>query len=129
MKTSTIISEINDKFAETYKNATPFINSGVLWDFCIQTIKNPMKMSNIVFANDLGIPPVKSLLIIYERTMHPHQDFNFSAQDSQCMGALMGFVFKSVLGYQKQKERCTVKQYGVKTATRFFLGPIVDFEE
>lgn len=128
MKTSTIIISINNKFSETYKNATPFVNSGALWDFCIRTIKNPMTMSNIAFANDLGIPPVKSLLTIYERTMNPDTDFKFTAQESQFMGALMGYVFKFVLNYQCQKERCTVNQFGVKTATRFLSGPIVEFE-
>ena len=86
-------------------------------------------MSNIAFANDLGIPPVKSLLVIYRRKMNPAEDFKFTAQKSQSMGALMGFVFKFVLDYQYQKERCVVNDLGIKTATRFMMGPVVDFEE
>ena len=128
MKTRDIIDSINNNFASTYKNATPFINSGDLWDFCIRTIENPMTMSNIAFANDLGIPPVKSLLTIYEHTMNPKDDFKFTAQESQFMGALMGYVFKFVLDYQHQKERCSVNRYGVRTATRFLMGPVVEFE-
>lgn len=44
------------------------------------------------------------------------------------MGALMGFIFKFVLGYTDQKERCTINKFRVKTATRFLNGPVVSFE-
>ena len=127
MKITDIISEINNNFARTYKNASKFVESGELWDFCVKTIKNPVHMSNIVFANDMGVPPVKSLITIYEREENPTE--NFTAVQSQYMGALMGFVFKYVLNYQSQKERCAVNQLGVKTATRFENGPIWEFEE
>ncbi|PLT87019.1 hypothetical protein [Mediterraneibacter gnavus] len=129
MKTNEIIKEINNKFAETYKNASPFVDSGELWNFCMDTIKNPITLSNIVFANDMGIPPVKSLVTIYKRKMFPDSTFQFTGLQSQYMGALMGFVFKFVLGYQSQKERCKVEFLGVKTATRFLEGPVIDFEE
>lgn len=129
MKTQQIIDAINKDFASTYKNATPFVQSGALWDFCIDTIKNPSNMRNIVFANDLGVPPVKSLIAIYKRKHNPQNTFKLSAQESQFIGALMGFVFKYVFGYQHQKERCTVNELGVKTATRFFDGPIIEFED
>ena len=128
MKTSDIISAINSDFVATYKNAAKFVDSGDLWDFCINTISDPVCMEKIAFANDLEIPPVKSLLLIYERTMNPAPDFKFQPNESQCMGALMGFVFKFVLGYTDQKERCTVKKFGIKTATRFMNGPVPSFE-
>ncbi len=128
MKTADIITAINEDFAATYKNATPFVNSGALWDFCMETIQNPITMSNIAFANDLGVPPVKSLLVIYRRKMNPAAAFKFAPTESQYMGALMGFVFKFVLHYQNQKERCAVNDLGVKTATRFLNGAPVDFE-
>lgn len=126
MKTNDIINKIYSDFSGTYKNASKFVGSGDLWDFCIDTIKNPMALSNIVFANDMGIPPVKSLITIYQRKYNPTIDF--TALQSQYMGALMGFVFKFVLGYTDQKERCTVNQLGVRTATRFLNGPIFEFE-
>lgn len=127
MKTSTIIQKINNDFSATYKNASKFVDSGDLWNFCISTIKDPIAMGNIVFANDMGIPPVKSLITIYERKVHPTKEI--SALESQYMGALMGFVFKFVLGYRSQKERCTVNQLGVRTATKFLDGTVHDFEE
>lgn len=126
MKTTDIIAEINDHFTEIYKNASKFVNSGELWDFCIDTIKDPISISNIVFANDMGIPPVKSLITIYAREKNPRECF--TAVQSQQLGALMGFVFKNVLKYQSQKERCSVNYLGVKTATRFENGPVWKFE-
>ena len=127
MKTTDIIAKIENGFTDTYKNASKFVDSGELWEFCMATIKNPVALSNIVFANDMGIPPVKSLVTMYERTYHPTEDF--TALQSQYMGSLMGYVFKFVLGYQDQKERCTVNQLGVKTATRFLDGPVLEFVE
>lgn len=123
MNVNHIKSQIMNDFAATYKNASPFVNSGALWDFCMDTITNPVLLSNIIFANDLGIPPVKSLLLIWERKNSPRPDFKFSRQESQWLGALMGFLFKNVLNYKNQKERCAVNTLGVGTATRFFKGP------
>ena len=128
MKTTDIITAIYNDFASIYTTGAPFVNSGALWDFCMDTIRNPITMNNIIFANDMGVPPVKSLLVIYHRKMNPAPDFKFAPRDSQHMGMLMGFVFKFVLGYQSQKERCTVGDLGVKTATRFYDGPVVEVE-
>ena len=128
MKTSYIIHEINTGFTSVYRGASSFVNSGAFWDFCIDTIRDPRTMSLIAFANDLGIPPVRALLRIWECKTPPAADFEFDGHTRQSMGALMGFVFKNVLGYQSQKERCQVKQYGVQTATRFLDGPYVEFE-
>ena len=128
MKTSNIITEIDKNFASTYRGAATFMNSGSLWNFCIRTIQNPIFMGNITFANDLGIPPVKALLTIYRREMKPAITFQFTAQESRCIGALMGYVFRFVFGYQKQKERCVVNEFGIKTASRFLNGPVIEFE-
>lgn len=119
MNTSTIKSKIMADFAASYKNASPFVSSGELWDFCMDTISNPQQLNNIIFANDLGIPPVRSLLLILERTKKLNPDFKLTSQESQWLGSLMGFLFKFVLGYKKQKERCAVNLYGVGTATKF----------
>lgn len=126
MRTQDIINSINQNFAKVYKPASPFVNSGALWDFCIATISDPTAMSNIVFANDLGIPPVKSLILIYKRRVNP--SVNFTDKESKYIGSLMGFVFKFCLNYQSQRERCKVNELGVQTATRFLDGPVVYFE-
>ena len=127
MDTQYIINEIYKNFIKTYRGAANFVNSGDIWDFCIDTIKDPILLSNIVFANDLGIPPVKSLMLIYKRKINPAHNFKFNAYESQSIGALMGFVFKFVLGYQSQKERCKVNEFGIQTATRFLNGPTINF--
>lgn len=126
--TSEIIGKINEGFGKVaYQSATPFMRSGIFWDFCMRTIEDPVSMSCIAFANDLGIPPVKSLMTIYDREMENSEDFKVSAQESQWVGALMGYVFKFVLDYQSQKERCRVNMHGVNTATRFLDGPVIEF--
>lgn len=127
MNTQYIIDEIYQGFAKTYRGAAKFVDSGSLWDFCIETIKDPLLMSNIAFANDLEIPPVKSLLLIYKRRMNPDRHFQFSDIESRSLGALMGFIFKFVLGYTSQKERCKIDEFGIKTATRFLDGPVTEF--
>lgn len=124
MQTSFIIKTIYQDFAKTYKNATPFVNSGVLWNFCLATIQNPTNMTSIALANDLGIPPVAALLLLYQRQYNPPADFRFPKTERQYMGALMGFVFKHVLGYKNQKDRCTVQKLGVQNAARFYNGPV-----
>ena len=127
MNTHDIVNEIYQDFAKTYRGAANFVDSGAVWDFCIETIKDPILMSNIAFANDLEIPPVKSLLLIYKRKMNPVAGFEFNVYESRSIGALMGFVFKFVLGYKDQKERCKVEEFGIKKATRFLDGPVIDF--
>lgn len=123
MNTKTIINAINTDFAATYKAQSKFLNSGKLWDFCIRTISNPIYMSNIIFANALKIAPVKALLVIYRIEEKPSEDFKFSTYESQCLGALMGFIFQNVFLFKKAKDRCSVNMYGVQTATRFEDGP------
>lgn len=127
MKTSYIISEINMNFVKIYRGAATFVGSGAVWNFCISTISDPLLMNNIAFANDLGVPPVRSLLLIYRRTASPAPDFEFDEYTKKSMGALMGFVFKNVIGYAGQKDRCAVNELGVKTAARFTDGPVVRF--
>lgn len=121
--TSAIKTKIYTDFASTYRNAAPFVSSGSLWDFCMDVVTDPILLQCIIFANDLEIPPVKSLLHLYKLKFSPADTFVFSQSESQCMGSLMGFIFKFILGYSSQKERNQVNVYGVKTATRFLEGP------
>lgn len=130
MKTIDIINSINENFANTYRSSSKFVESGEVWDFCIATIQNPDTLRCIVFANDLGIPPVKSLVFIYgrQKNLDADSDFKFDEEDRKAMGCLMGYVFKHILGYKKQKDRCKVNFLGVQTAARFLEGPVVEFE-
>ena len=126
MNTQNIVNEIYQDFAKTYRSAAKFLGSGAVWDFCMETIKDPVLMSSIVFANDLKVPPVKSLVLIYQRKMNPADGFKFSAYEIRSMSALMDFVFKCVLGYEKQRER-RVNLCGIRMATRYLNGPVTKF--
>lgn len=129
MRTENIINEIYTHFTETYKNASKFpVLDSKLWEFCIKTIKNPKTMGQIVFANELEVPPVRSMLLIMKNEKFLDEEFEFTGQQSQWLGALLAFVFKNVLGYKNQKERCKVGCNGIRTATRFLDGQYVEFE-
>ena len=45
VKTADIIEKIKLGFGKAaYQGATPFMDSGDLWNFCMSTIKDPIKM-------------------------------------------------------------------------------------
>ena len=127
MKTTVLLSLIRSDFVRHYRGAARFVDSGPLWDFCLQTISDPLCMEKIVFANDLGIPPVRSLLLFYERAMQPAPGFQFTENERKWVGSLMGFVFRFGLGYQ-HAERCTVNLYGFRSGAFFWEGPMHTFE-
>lgn len=112
-----IIQQINMDFTKTYKNASNFPGT-TLYNNCLKIIGDVSNLKCIIFANDLGIPPVKSLLVLLSKYEMIYEDV--TPLESQCMGSLMGFVFKNILGYKNQKERLSVKMFGVKTATNFY---------
>ena len=131
VKTADIIEKIDLEFGKAaYPAASPLKELDNFWNFCMNTIKDPAKMSCIAFANDLGVPPVKSLMTFFDRDVQDSESFTVVDQQSQIIGALMGFVFKFVLGYQGQEEdRRPVNMHGVGEASQFFDGPILEFTE
>ena len=131
VKTADIIEKIKLGFGKAaYQGATPLMDSGDLWNFCMSTIKDPIKMSCIAFANDLGVPPVKSLMTFFDRDVQDPESFTVVEHQSQNIGALMGFVFKFVLDYRGQEEkRRPVNMHGIGDASLFYDGPILEFTE
>ena len=123
LTTKNIAGRIETEFAQVYRNAAPFVNSGDLWNFCMGVLSNPQSVSSMIFANDLGIPPVRSLLKFYEYKYDSVNDFGFTHQESQWLGSLMGFLFKNIFGYREQKDRVRVDKFNVRTAARFLDGP------
>lgn len=115
--TQSIIKSIKADFTASYKNAANF-PSTKLYNDSITIISDLSNIKCIVFANDLGIPPVKSMLVLLNQNELLQN--NVTALESQCLGSLMGFIFKNVLCYRAQKERNVVNMFGVKTATRFY---------
>ncbi len=118
MKTSNIISTIYADFTKHYLGRGSFVNSGHLWDFCMEIIKNPLSLSLIVYKNNQDVPPVKTLLEFYAATHNPAPSFTLSEQECKDIGSLMGFVFQFVLGYQKDKME-PVNMLGCKEASVF----------
>lgn len=116
MRTSDIIATIHSDFTKHYLGRGSFVNSGHLWDFCMEIIKNPLTLSLLVYKNNQGIPPVKTLIELYEAT-HP-TSFTLSDRECRDIGSLMGFVFQFVLGYQKDKLE-PVDMLGCKEASVF----------
>lgn len=121
--THAIIQNINTNFAKTYRTSSSFVNSGQLWDFCISVLSDPVLTKCIIFSNDVGVPPIKSILHLYNLKFSPPNNFSFSAQQSQWLGSLMAFTFKNVFNYKSQKERIQVNFLGIGTATKFLDGP------
>ncbi|MCI5586870.1 MAG: hypothetical protein MR384_03160 [Lachnospiraceae bacterium] len=113
---SYIKTQITDNFTSIYRNASNF-PSTPLYNECMKIICDVSDLRCIIFANDLGIPPVKSMLTILGNRGILKSDI--AGIESQSLGSLMGFLFKQVFKYQNQKDRLTVKMYGVRTATLF----------
>ena len=114
---SEIINKINCDFSSVYKPFSNFPNSGVLWNECINTIKDAKLLNNIIFCNDvLQIPPVKVFLAAKNISTVLTDD------NKKSIGAFWGFVFKFVFGYRNQKS-VSIRINSVKSATYFFDVP------
>ena len=114
---SEIINKINSDFSSVYKPFSNFPNSGVLWNECINTVKDAKLLNNIIFCNDvLQIPPVKVFLAANNISTVLTDD------DKKSIGAFWGFVFKFVFGYRNQKS-VSIRINSVKSATYFFDAP------
>ena len=114
---SEIINKINSDFSSVYKPFSNFPNSGVLWNECINTIKDAKLLNNIIFCNDvLQIPPVKVFLAAKNISTVLTDD------NKKSIGAFWGFVFKFVFGYRNQKS-VSIRINSVKSATYFFDVP------
>ncbi len=122
IKAIEILEMVKKGFAiEAYQGAAPIKETGELWNFCKEVISNPIHMNCIIFANEFNIPPVKSLMKIFELENNIEKSFSLEPLQSQQLGALMGYIFKFILGYKKQK-RCMANIHGIKTASRFYEG-------
>ena len=111
-----IESELYAGFASKYRRFSSFIDSGLLWDLVLQTIRNAEMMRNIKFCNDImKIPPVKTFVLIHKSQLN-----DLTNEEKQSIGAVFGFVFKDVFGYTEQESvSCVINT--IKTATRFYF--------
>ena len=106
-------------FSRIYKAFGDFIDSGEIWDLCIEAIEDTVLMNNIIFCNNIHhIPPVNTVLKARQAAkMRPLAEL-----EKRSIGAFWGFVFKYVFGYRNQKS-VAARVNTVKTATYFFDAP------
>lgn len=117
--TNFVTSAIQKNFVDTYKNASRFISTP-LYHQCIRIISNVFALGEIGVNNDRGIPPVQTLLSLLEECGYKTEEL--SDYESICMGELMAFVFKHILGYKSQRDNVTIKEnsFGIKTAALYY---------
>ncbi len=113
-----ILDKISKEFTNVYRTQSKFPNSGVLWNSCLETIKDIDKINYIILLNDtMQIPPVKTFLLNNSTVGVLVDD-----QDKKNIGAFWGFIFKNVFNYNETKNDVTINTKGVKKAT-YFLKP------
>lgn len=116
ISTASIISKINLDFTSVYRPQSNFPQSGLLWNECINTIKDVKIMNHIIFCNDvMKIPPVRTFLMSNNVVIPP-----FSNEEKKAIGAFWGFVFKFVFGYKQQKDNVPINTKDVKKAAYFY---------
>ena len=116
ISTAKIQKEIRTNFARVYKAFGDFVDSGDIWDMCMDAICDARLMNHIIFCNDIHqIPPVNTFL--EARGANTMRDL--TELEKRSTGAFWGFVFKYVFGYRNQKS-VAARVNTVKTATYFF---------
>ena len=93
------------------------------WNLCLQALQDRDLLGHIIFCNDLfGIPPVKTFLCNYAGELQAitgREDAPLSDYVKKAVGAVWGFVFKSIFEYAGQKSVSVSlnRLFMVKTAT------------
>ena len=107
---------IHEDFSKKYKAFGNFINSGEIWDLCIDALDDTKLINNIIFCNDVhNIPPVNTFL----KARGAAEIRDLIELEKRSIGAFWGFVFKFVFGYRHQKS-VAARVNTVKTATYFY---------
>jgi len=126
MRTSEIMNEVEQKFADIYTHFKELQQKDEYrryWDKCMESLSNRDLLVNIIFCNDVfAIPPVKTFLTYYledfkKLTGDEHARLDIFVKRG--IGAFWGMVFKFVLGYTRQESVSISmnKFFHVKTAT------------
>lgn len=121
-----IVQQTGRDFAVKYPHFKEFQTSGAYapyWNLCLQALQDRDLLGHIVFCNDLfGIPPVKTFLCNYAEELKAItgcEDAQLSDYVKKSVGAVWGFVFKSIFEYGGQKSVSVSlnRMFMVKTAT------------
>lgn len=119
ISTNEIKQRLYSDFSSIYRAFGGFVDSGRLWDLCLDAIGDEVLMGHIVFCNDIHqIPPVHTFLKVMTREI----SWELTGMEKRSLGAFWGFVFRFVFNYQRQKS-VTARVNSIKTATYFFEPP------
>jgi len=110
MKTSDIVQQVADGFADTYSHFKDFQQNPkchIYWDKCVESIADRDFLVCVIFCNDVfAIPPVKTFLTYYREDfirLTGDEKARLDTFVKRSIGAFWGMVFKFVLGYSEQK--------------------------
>ena len=113
-----IAKKLKNEFYSPRRPASHFTNKQ-LWNDCLSIFSVWSQTEKIIFANDLGIPPVKAVIkILIDDYKYP-PDTKFGAEDARNLGALMNFIFMHIFRYEEPHGRRTVKMCGIKEGCVF----------
>ncbi len=113
-----ITKKLKTEFRSPDRPASHFTNKK-LWIDCESVFTDRICTGKIIFANNLGVPPVKALIKILVDDYNYPSDTVFTAQEARNLGSLINFVFKDLLGYNSVHPRRTVKLCGVNEGCTF----------
>lgn len=101
-----IVSEIRKDFTKSYPAASDFADT-LLFEHCMEIIGNVFYLRIMVEGNDHGIPPAGIFLGMYAGGGFGAKEL--TDRDKRCVGALMAFLFKDILGYKGPQDNVPVK--------------------
>lgn len=121
-----IVQRVNQEFAQKYPHFKEFQTDGAYfsyWRLCVQALQDRDLLGHIIFCNDLfGIPPMKTFLCNFEAELKEitgRPDAMLADYVKKSIGAVWGYVFKTVFEYAGQKSVSVSlnKVFMLKTAT------------
>ena len=137
MKIEEIMRIVEEDFAKNYYNFKEFMldeKYKVMWDMCVETVKNRDSLISIVFCNDVyQIPPTRVFVDINREALNKLRECDkdniffengcLKAFVKQSVGAFWGMVFRFALGYEDKRTVSVVKEknFGIQTASRFCM--------
>ncbi len=113
-----IVKRLKNDFQSSCRPASRFINKH-LWNDCVDMFSDHHQIEKIIFANSLGVPPVKAVIQILIDDYDYPPNTTFNAQDARNLGSLTNFIFKDLLLYDSAQPRRTVKLCGIKEGCIF----------
>lgn len=115
IRTKEVEKKIYQEFHLKYKAFSEFPDTGELWDLCIESVRDPALMNNIIFCNDVhNIPPVVTFVKVKLK------DKEFTDMEKRSIGAFWGYVFAFVFQY-KAKRSTSAGIKNLRTATCFYM--------